>query len=121
MADQKLEDLAIKKEQSEKPKPVEVKIPDDILKVINDLKAEKGQLINQFLNLSFQVGELKDRQDETRKKVKDNNEQTSQKIKYAFDKLKLKKRKNYRWGFDGKRDIFIGTLIPEKPKKEEKK
>ncbi len=118
MAEEKrVEDLAIKKEQ---PKPIEVKLPEKIAKLIEELKAKKGQLINQFLNLSFQVGELKDRQDETRKKVKDNNEQIGQKIKYAFDKLRLKKRKNYRWSYNGG-DSFIGTLIPEKPKKEEKK
>lgn len=117
MADQKIEDLAINKEQPEKPKPVEVKIPDDILKIINDLKTNKGKLVNQFLNLSFQIGELEDKVNETRNKVKSTTEQIGQKIKYAFDKLKLKKRKNYRWGFDNKRDIFIGTLIPEQPKK----
>jgi len=114
--ERKVEDLAIKKEQVEKPKPVEVKIPEGILKVITDLKAKKGQLINQFLNISFQLGELADRQNEARSRVKNNNEQIGQKIKYAFDKLKLKKRKNYRWVYNGK-DSFVGNLIPEKPKK----
>lgn len=121
MAEEKrVEDLAIKKEQPEKPKPVEVKIPDDIVKKITELKTKKGQLINQFLNLSFQLGELTDRTNETRNKVKSTNEQIGQKVKYAFDKLRLKKRKNYRWGYNGG-DSFVGTLIPEKPKKEEKK
>ena len=114
MADQKIENLAINK--VEKPKPVEVKIPEGILKVITDLKTKKGQLINQFLNLSFQLAELQDKQKETKDKVKNANEQIGQKIKYAFDKLRLKKRKNYRWGYNGG-DSFIGTLIPEQPKK----
>lgn len=107
--------------QPEKPKPVVEKIPEGILKVINDLKKKKNQSINQFVNLSFQVGELQDKQDEARKKVKSTNEQISQKVKYAFDKLRLKKRKNYRWGYNDKDNSFVGTLIPEKPKKEEKK
>ena len=115
--EKRVEDLAIKKEVA---KPLEVKIPDDIVKIMDELKAKKGQLVNQFLNLSFQLGELTDKQDETRNKVKSTNEQIGQKIKYAFDKLRLKKRKNYRWGYNGK-DTFTGTLIPEKPKKEEKK
>lgn len=119
MADQKLKYLEIKKEQPEKPKPVVEKIPEGILKVITDLKTKKGQLINQFLNLSFQLGELTDKVNETRNKVKSTNEQIGQKVKYAFDKLKLKKRKNYRWSYNGG-DSFLGNLIPE-PKKEEKK
>ena len=113
---ERVEDLAIKKEQPEKPKPVIEKIPDDILKVINDLKNKKNQLINQFLQLSFQVDELVDRKNETRNKVKSTNEQISQKVKYAFDKLRLKKRKNYRWSYNGG-DSFVGNLIPEPPKK----
>jgi len=116
---EKLQDLAIKKTQPEKPKPVIEKIPDGILKVINELKAKKNQLINQFLNLSFQVGELEDRRDETRNKVKSTNEQISQKVKYAFDKLRLKKRKNYRWGYSGG-DSFIGTYYEQKDNEKSK-
>ncbi|KKL19760.1 hypothetical protein LCGC14_2462210, partial [marine sediment metagenome] len=42
-----------------------------------------------------------------------------QKMQYAFDKMKLAKRKNVSWGFNGK-DTFVGTPRPE-PKKVEKK
>lgn len=110
---EKLEDLAIKKEL---PKPVVEKIPEGILKIITDLKAKKSQLINQFLNISFQLTEIQDRQKDTKDKVKSTNQQISQKVKYAFDKLKLKKRKNYDWSYKGG-DSFIGTLIPEPKKK----
>ena len=116
MADQRIEDLTIKPEKS---KPVEVKIPEGILKVIADLKTKKGQLVNQYLNLSFQVDELTSKKNEKRNKVKDTSERIGQKIKYAFDKLKLKKRKNYRWGYNGG-DSFVGNLVPEKPKEPKK-
>lgn len=113
---EKISDLEIKKEL---PKPVIEKIPEGILKIIKELKAKKGQLINQFLNLSFQLSELQDKQKDTKDKVKNTDGQIGQKVKYAFDKLRLKKRKNYRWSYNGG-DAFTGTLIPE-PKKEEKK
>jgi len=85
-------------------------------RIITDLKTKKGQLVNQFLNISFQLAELQDKQKVTKDKVKSTNEQIGQKIKYAFDKLRLKKRKNYRWSYNGG-DSFIGNLVPEKPKK----
>ena len=115
MAENKgIEGLEIKK--PEPPKPVVEKIPEGILKIITDLKVKKGKLINQFLNISFQLAELQDKQKETKDKVKNTNEQIGQKVKYAFDKLRLKKRKNYRWSYNGG-DSFIGNLVPEKPKK----
>lgn len=113
---EKLSDLAIKKEQPEKIKPVVETIPEGILKIIIDLKAKKGQLVNQFLNVSFQLAELQDKQKDVKDKVKSTNQQIGQKIKYAYDKLKLKKRKNYRWSYNGG-DSFTGTLIPEPKKK----
>ena len=107
-------------QEKEKPKPFEVKIPDDILKKITDFETKKNQLINMFLNLSFRLGELKDAWNGTRNKIKDTDKHIGEKVDYAFRKLRLKKRKNYKWTYDRKRYTFVGTLIPE-PKKEEKK
>jgi len=113
--EKKVEDLAIKKETV---KPLEVSIPDDILKIMDELKVKKDKLVNQFLNISFQVGEMQDKQDEIRNQVKSTDEKIGQKVQYAFNQLKLKKRKNYRWGYNSKERKFVGNLIPEKPKKE---
>ena len=109
-----------KVEKKEQPKPIEVKIPDDIVKIINELKNKKAQLINQFLNISFQLAEMQDAQKTTKDKVKSTDDQIRQKIQYSFDKLKLKKRTQYRWSYNGS-DTFVGHLVPEPPKTEEKK
>ena len=109
-----------KPQEKEKPVPVVEKIPEDIVKIITDLKAKKNQLINLFLRLSFQLGELQDKTNETRNKAKDTDKQISQKVDYAFNKLRLKKRNTYKWSYDSNKESFIGALIPEKPKKEVK-
>ena len=115
MAEEKrVEDLAIKK--AEKPKPVIETIPHKILDVMNKLKKDKNQLFNQMLNVSFQVVEMQKQQIVISDKIKSNNDAFRDSIKDAGRKLRLQKRKNYRWRFDGK-ESFIGELIPEKPKK----
>ena len=86
---------------TEQTKQIVEKLPEKIVKLIEELKAKKGKLVNQFLNLSFQLGELTDKVDEIRNKVKSTDEQIKQKVKYAFDKLKLKKKKNIRWSYNG--------------------
>ena len=102
------------------PKPVEVKLPEKILAVINKKQKEKGQYLQQMLSVSFQVVELQKEQVALTDKIKNNNQTTRERVEQAFKKLKLKKRKNYRWSYNG-RDTFVGRLIPEQPKKEEKK
>lgn len=98
----------------EKPKPVVEKIPEDIMKHIRDLSAKKGNLLNQFLNVSAQTVELQTQQRTTMDKIKNTNESINAKMKYAYGKLKLNKRTDYRWSYDGQGN-FIGTLMP-KPK-----
>ena len=115
MAEEKrIEDLAIKKPLP--PKPVVEKIPEKIYKVMKELSGKKGQLLQQMLNVSVQRVKLEITQKELVDKLESNAESYRAKLQDAFNKLRLKKRKNYRWGYNGK-DAFIGTLIPEKPKK----
>ena len=109
----------VKVEQPAKPKPIEEKIPEKILKLIEGLRIKKGQLVNQFLNVSFQLGEIQEAQNTIRNQVKNTSNSIKQKIQYAYEKLKLKKKKNYRWQYNGK-DGFVGNLIPESKKPEQK-
>lgn len=115
-----------KKKQEGKPVPVIEKIPDDIIKLIRDLGEKKNGLLNQFLNISAQVVDiepkltkLKKFQKETMEHVKEVDKSISQKRNYAFNELKLNKRTDYNWRFDGQGN-FVGTLKPklkEQPKK----
>lgn len=117
--DKKLQEEKLEIEKKEAPKPVEVKIPEKLHKSMQELSARRSQLMNQMLNISIQKVELETKQREIVDKVKSNNESYKAKLEDAFRKLKLNKKKNYRWSYNGK-DCFIGMLIPE-PKKAEGK
>ena len=114
----------LKPNVDEGTKPVTVKIPDDILKLITDLSVKKQGLLGQFLNLSAQVVTEKAKirkvekvQKETLEHVKEIDKNIQQKMKYAYGELGLNKKTDYRWAYDGKGG-FAGT---PKPKKTEKK
>ena len=100
--------------KQEPPKPVVEKIPEDIMKHIKDLGGKKNNLLNQFLSISAQTVEMQTQQRTILDKVKSTNESVNAKIKYAYGKLKLNKKTDYRWNYDGKGN-FVGTLKP-KPK-----
>ena len=103
-------------------KPLEVEIPEKIAKHLKDLDMKSRSLINNFVSVSFQVVELQSRQQDINAKIKKNHEDTDGKMKYAFDKLKLKKKVEYRWSYDTKNLKFIGVLKPKpRPKPEQGK
>ena len=104
----------------EPPKPLEVEIPEKIVKILKDLDKKRRNLINTFVTLSFQVVDLQKRQTDTRNQINKTTEDVNGKVEFAFGKLKLKKKVDYRWSYDAKNVKFIGILKP-KPKKEEKK
>lgn len=108
--------------KSEPPKPLEVEIPEKIAKHLKDLDMKRRNLVNAFVNLSFQVVDLQTQQKDTRDKINNTTEAVNAKIKYAFDKLKLKKKIQYRWSYDAKNLKFIGVLKPKpRPKPEQGK
>jgi len=98
----------------EPPKPIIEQIPEDIMKHIRELGEKKNNLLNQFLNISAQVVDLQTQQKTILDQVKSNSESVGAKIKYAYDKLRLGKKLDYNWKYDG-RGNFIGQLKP-KPK-----
>lgn len=101
-----------------KPKQIEEKIPEKYLKTIEEVKGKKAGLINAFLQLSVKLVKLQTQQKETLDKIDNANESLGAKIKDAFTKMRLKKKDNYAWTYNGG-DSFVGIERP--PKKEEKK
>ena len=93
-------------------KPVVEKIPEKIYKDIQEIIANRGNLLNQMLRISVQRVELETKQKETLDKIKSKDASLKSKIQIAAKKLRLQKRKNYRWQYNGN-DAFIGNLIPE--------
>jgi hypothetical protein len=116
----KVENKDSEKEPENKQEELVEKIPDDILKKMEELKGKRKALLNRYLNVAFEANVYREAQDKIFERIKNNGEIYQQKVKYAADKLKLKKKKNYNWSFNGK-DAFIGKPIPEAPKKEDKK
>ncbi len=102
----------------EEIKPVVEKIPEKLLIAINEVVNKKRTLLNQFLQVSFRVVNAQKQQKDMSDKLNNNAQSIGQKIQYAFKKMKLGKRKQYQWKYDGK-DAFIGQLIP-KPKTDKK-
>ena len=102
------------KKPKEEIKPVIEKIPGHLFKAIDEVMQKKRIFLNQFLQVSFQVVNTQKQQKDIADKLNNNEQSIGQKIQYAFKKMKLGKRKEYQWKFDGK-GSFVGMLIP-KPK-----
>ena len=92
------------------------KMPEDIVKVMAEIKVAKMDLAQDFLRSAYKLESVKKRVADVYSRIEEKEKQVSQKIKYAFDKLKLKKKTEYSWRFDGK-DTFIGTKVEKKEEK----
>ena len=98
-----------KLEIKEKETQLIEKIPEKIVKGMDETKNKKNKALNTFLNLSIQVVSLQIKQKELLDKVKSLDESLNSQFQNAVNKLRLKKKTNYNWTFNGK-DTFIGTL-----------
>lgn len=109
-------------EEKKKVESIVEKIPDKLLNPITEAQKAKGKLAQQFFQISLQLASLQKESQETNAKFVNTGTSLGNKIKRAFDKMKLGKRKEIRWqGYDGK-DSFIGIPRPTpKPKKEQPK
>jgi len=103
-------------EEVKKVEQIVEKIPDKLLNPINDAQKVKGQLTQQFFQIALQRANIENKYQETFGKLASTGTSIGNKIKHAFDKMKLGKKKTYRWQYDGK-GSFIGVPAPEpKPK-----
>jgi len=109
-----------------KENQISIEIPEDIVKTMEKIRGEKGEWVREFVRVAFRLEEAKEKVTTTYSKIGEKEKQYSQKLKFAFDKLKLKKKTQYSWRFDnGNR--FVGTKVEKKvevkveEKKEEKK
>ena len=97
-----------------KPKIVTEKIPDDLMIEIRNL-IDKGQKItNEFLTISVGILGAQKRQQDMLKNMQSNETQISQHIRHVHKKLKLDKREDYRWHFDGVGN-FVGMFVQKPP------
>jgi len=103
-----------------KPRVITEKIPENLVKDIKEKIGKKNNLLQAFLRISLQIAGANAQQGQILEKMKNSEEVISSAINNAFRKMKLKKKAEYRFRFDG-RENFIGVYNPPKPKKPEKK
>ncbi len=103
-------------EETKKVEQIVEKIPDKLLNPITEAQKVKGKLTQEFFQVSIQLASLQKKSQETLEKMQSNGESIGNKIKRAFDKLKLGKKKDMRWSYNGK-DAFIGIPRPTPKKK----
>ena len=111
-------------EEVKKPEPVTrvEKISEKHLEKIEGLKKEIDALNNEFFQLSTQIVGIQKKLNELYDKRQNKAESIQATIKDAGKKLKLDKRKDFNWRYNGT-DSFIGvsyTAKPEPIKPEEK-
>jgi hypothetical protein len=109
-----------KPEEKKKVEQIVEKIPDKLLSPISEAQKKKGHEAQQFFQIALQRANIENKYQEVFAKLNNTGTSIGNKIKHAFDKMKLGKKKNIRWSYDGK-DSFIGIPRPEsKPKKDVK-
>ncbi len=94
------------------------KIPNKLLNPIIEAITRKNRLSQEFFQISIQLANMQRKYQDVFDKLANNGVSISNKINRAFEKMKLGKRKNIQWRFDGK-SAFIGIERP-KPKIQEK-
>jgi len=94
-------------------------IPKEYVEIIDGKKKERQQLLNTFLQVSFQIAQAQKAQQELVNKLADVDQSFKGKLEWIMQKMKLHKMRDRNWRYDG-RENFIGVYNPPKPKKEKK-
>jgi len=92
----------------QKKQSIEKFIPEDLQKKIVDKSATKKKTMNEFIQVSLDKAVLVKREQELVAKLINSSTSINSQIKFAFDKMKLNKDKEYDYKYysDGR---FVGT------------
>lgn len=116
---QTIKDGEIKNQEvAAKNKVLTEKIPENLMDEIKKIGTTKQGTLNQLLQLTIHLLNAQRQQQELLTKLKNTEQKVQNTINYVARKMKLTKKKEYSWRFDG-RDSFIGVL--QKPKKKRPK
>ena len=95
------------------------KIPDKVYKKLEESNKKKQKALQMILQASIKEIEAINMKADAYEKLINARTSIENYIKEGAKKLKLSKKKEYYWRYDG-RDSFIGIYNKPKPKKEEK-
>ena len=90
------------------------KIPEKIVEKLGTIKKDIEEINSEFFNLANQLVGIQDRLQTLKRRREEKGENYSSTLNFAAGKLKLKKRTDYNWRFDGK-DSFIGVSYTTPP------
>jgi len=99
-----------------KPRVITETIPAEYLKVIDEQKKNRQGLLNNFLQVSFQLATTQKEQQKIIDQLNDFDNSFRGKIEWVMRKMKLNKMQNRNWRYDG-RESFIGIFNPPKSEK----
>jgi len=102
-----------------KKRVITEKIPDKVYKKLEEANKKKQRALQGILQASIKEMEAIDMKAEAYEKLINARTSIENYIKQGASKLKLAKKKEYHWRYDG-RDSFIGIYNKPKSKKEEK-
>jgi hypothetical protein len=102
-----------------KPRVVTENIPQNLLDDVEKENKKIEQLANQYYNASRQFFKLEKMVKDMATKITDAEEARKKIYEYAYNKMKLGKRKEYRWQLKGNSFVGILNMLP-KPQEEVK-
>jgi len=97
-----------------KKRVITEKLSQRYLDDLEKINREKQQLLNQMLSISVRIVDMQKQQQTIREKIQNNTQKQQNTLEHAFKKMKLGKKKEYRWQF--RQDSFVGVLNPTKKK-----
>jgi NCAIR mutase (PurE)-related protein len=103
-----------------KPRVITIPIPEKILKKIMDKVNLKRKRTQGFFQLSLSIVRAQKQQQQVVDEMASAEQSISNHLKSAHRKLRLNKKPEYQFRFDGK-GSFIVVYNPPKPKKEQPK
>jgi len=101
------------------PRVITKELPEKFKKKVEEKTVLRKKRLQEYLQISLQVGAMQDRLAELRKDLNSVGDSIQDAVKNGFKKLRLDRDKTRRWRFDG-RTSFIGVYNPPKPKKDTK-
>ncbi len=102
----------MEKPEEKKNNQVVEKIPEKLLNPITEAQKVKSKLTQEFFQISIQLASLQKKSQDVLGKMQSNGESMGNKIKRAFDKMKLGKKKDVRWQYDAGKGAFVGNSRP---------
>ena len=107
--------------EEQKTENIVVEMPEKFKAKYLKKKEEMNLKNGRFFQISLNVTKAQRKLMDIQKEMESTNASMQDDVNQSVKRLKLEKRKDYRWKFNGRDGSFIGIPVKQQPKKEEKK